>query len=73
MMKNRTHCNQRDHDGFDLVCGYPLPCPWHTVIIHADKTPPTVEIPTTARGTRRTARKLRKIAQAVTKAAGGEG
>jgi hypothetical protein len=27
------------------MCGYPLPCPYHTVIIHADKDPVTVEIP----------------------------
>ena len=31
-----------------MMCGYPIPCPYHTVIIHISKDPPTVEIPATA-------------------------
>ena len=23
-------CDKRDHDGFNIRCGYPMPCPWHT-------------------------------------------
>lgn len=41
-------CERPDVDVGGLVCGHPLPCPNHTVIIHADKTPPTIEIPATA-------------------------
>jgi hypothetical protein len=22
-------CKLPDHDVFELICGYPLPCPWH--------------------------------------------
>ena len=40
-------CRQPDRDVPGIVCGYPLPCPWHTVILHADKEPPTMEVPLT--------------------------
>lgn len=36
-------CTKKDHDGFDLVCGYPLPCPYHTVTI--DVAAQTVTMP----------------------------
>ena len=42
------NCKRPDRDFPELICGYPLPCPWHTVRIHLGKTPPTVEIPATA-------------------------
>lgn len=48
-MAEHTHCEQPDREIPELVCGYPLPCPWHTAIIHTDKNPPTVEIPATAK------------------------
>ena len=38
-------CRHPDREVPKLMCGYPLPCPHHTVIIHADKDPVTVEIP----------------------------
>ena len=41
-------CEHPDRDCSKLMCGHPLPCPWHTAIIHLDKTPATVEIPVTA-------------------------
>lgn len=44
-MSDHLTCRHPDRDVPKLMCGYPLPCPHHTVIIHADKTPPTVEIP----------------------------
>ena len=63
----RTHCNKPDRDVPAIVCGYSLPCPYHTAIIHADKNPPTVEIPVTfpelARPKNLNA--LKKIAQAL--------
>lgn len=61
-MADRRTCNQPDVDVPKLKCGHPLPCPWHTAIIHADKTPPSVEIPTTATSARRVQRRLRQIA-----------
>jgi len=41
-------CKHPDHDCPKLLCGYPLPCPWHTVTIDANVTPPTVTIPVTS-------------------------
>lgn len=41
-------CQRPDHEVSELVCGYPLPCPWHTVVIDMKPTPPTVTIPATA-------------------------
>ena len=38
-------CRQPDRDCPKLICGYPLPCPYHTVVIHSEKQPPTIEIP----------------------------
>lgn len=38
-------CNRPDRDQPKILCGYPLPCPWHTAVIHADKQPPTLEVP----------------------------
>ena len=38
-------CRHPDRDQPKMLCGYPIPCPWHTAIIHAEKTPITVEIP----------------------------
>ena len=29
----RRNCTQPDRDEPGLVCGYPLPCPWHTIMI----------------------------------------
>lgn len=46
-MKSLT-CKQPDRDCPKLLCGHPLPCPYHTVLLHLGKKPPTVEIPTTA-------------------------
>jgi hypothetical protein len=28
-------CTKPDHDVPSIICGYPLPCPWHTVVIDA--------------------------------------
>lgn len=47
MAENKT-CKRPDRDVPELICGYPLPCPWHTVIIDTKLTPPTVTIPATA-------------------------
>lgn len=31
--KSVRYCNQPDRDFPKMKCGFPLPCPWHTVII----------------------------------------
>lgn len=46
-MKQLT-CKHPDRDSAKLMCGHPLPCPYHTAILHVNKRPPTVEIPATA-------------------------
>lgn len=46
--KAQLICKRPDHDVPELLCGTPLPCRWHTVIIDTESTPPTVTIPATA-------------------------
>ena len=41
-------CRHPDRDQPKMMCGYPLPCAWHTVIIDASADPPTVTIPITS-------------------------
>jgi len=42
-------CKHPDHDNPKMVCGYPIPCPYHTVIIDPEAQPvPTLTIPVTA-------------------------
>lgn len=42
-------CKRPDRDVPGLVCGYPIPCPYHTVIIDTAADPvPTITIPATA-------------------------
>lgn len=41
-------CNKPDKDFPELICGYPLPCPYHTIIIDPTADPvPTITIPAT--------------------------
>lgn len=42
MTDHRT-CRHPDRDEPKLMCGYPLPCPWHTVVI--DESKRTVTMP----------------------------
>ena len=59
------YCKQPDRDIPSLLCGYSLPCPYHTVIIDTSAKPvPTVTIPVTMpkAANRRMLRKLKKIA-----------
>lgn len=41
-------CKHPDNDCPKLICGYPLPCPWHTAIINLGSKPPTITIPITS-------------------------
>lgn len=47
-MRDNRSCRHPDRDNPKMLCGYPLPCPHHTVLVHAGKDPPTVEIPVTS-------------------------
>jgi len=42
-MSEHPTCRHPDRDVPKLMCGYPLPCPWHTVTI--DVSAGTVTIP----------------------------
>jgi hypothetical protein len=42
-------CHQPDRDAPKLVCGYPLPCPYHTATLDLGAKPvPTVTVPITS-------------------------
>lgn len=70
-MRDRRTCRHPDRDVPKLLCGYPLPCPWHTVVIHADREPATVEIPLTSDVLKSPAReRVGDIARSVTPAKG---
>jgi hypothetical protein len=38
-------CNQPDRDVPKLKCGYPLPCPHHTVVVDLSQSRPVIELP----------------------------
>lgn len=40
-------CIHPDRDVPSLICGYPLPCPYHTTIIDTEPDPPMIKIPAT--------------------------
>jgi hypothetical protein len=66
-MAEHLTCRHPDRDEPRIMCGYSLPCPWHTVIIHADRQPVTVEIPVTSDAMKSPMReRLGSIARAVT-------
>lgn len=47
MAEHRT-CRHPDRDQPKMLCGYPLPCPWHTVTLDLGANPPTMTIPLTS-------------------------
>lgn len=38
-------CRHPDRDVPKLVCGYPLPCPWHTVVIDTTENSTEMDVP----------------------------
>ena len=47
-MNERKYCKQPDRHVPEMICGFPLPCPYHTVIIDTTAKPvPTITIPAT--------------------------
>jgi hypothetical protein len=47
-MGEHLTCRSPDRDSPRMLCGYPLPCPWHTAIIDTTVEPATVTIPVTS-------------------------
>ena len=60
-------CNRPDHNVPGLICGHPLPCPYHTTIIERGVVVPRVSIPLTEvpRIHPKTLKRLKRIAKAV--------
>lgn len=47
-MNDKSICNRPDRDVPGLICGYPLPCPWHTVTIDTTSDPAVLSVPCTS-------------------------
>lgn len=63
MEKKVLTCKHPDRDCPKLMCGHPLPCPWHTAILDLDRTPPAIIIPVTADSALAQKRKLAEITE----------
>ena len=63
--KRALTCERPDRDALKLVCGYPLPCPWHTAVIDVIAETATVTVPTTAHVTAQGHRRLCDLARAL--------
>lgn len=62
----RGTCRHPDRDCPKLMCGYPLPCPWHTVVIDTERE--TVTIPFQSDAIKSPAReRIGDIARAISK------
>ena len=42
------NCQRPDHQVPGIICGHPIPCPFHTVTIDSTGVVPEVRIPATA-------------------------
>ncbi len=62
-------CKHPDRDCPKLLCGHPLPCPWHTARLDLTKDPPEVIIPVTATAALESRARLAKIAEILAQAA----
>jgi hypothetical protein len=66
-MSEHLTCRHPDRDQPKMMCGYPLPCPYHTAVIR-DGDPPTVTIPVTSDAMKSPAReRLGSVARVVTR------
>ncbi len=41
-------CKRPDRDHAGVICGHPIPCPYHTVLIDLTTYPPNLIVPITA-------------------------
>ena len=64
-MKKVLTCRHPDRECPKIICGYPLPCPWHTAQIDLTVEPPTINIPITADAAWNTRDRLAEIATAL--------
>jgi len=56
-------CRRPDRDEPRITCGYPLPCPYHTVVLNLDRDKPLVEVPHTVRVGKRVTGRLIEISK----------
>lgn len=61
------HCQRPDRTSPGIICGFPLPCPYHTAVIDITGEVPTVTIPvaTIPPINARTLHVLKEISQAI--------
>ncbi len=43
------HCERPDREISGLICGHPIPCPYHTAVIDTTCEPATVTVPITSK------------------------
>lgn len=60
-------CRQPDQDCPKLLCGRPLPCPYHTAILDTTREPPEIKIPVAATGALNSRRILAEVLEVITK------
>lgn len=46
-MNERAYCKHPDRHVPGIVCGHPLPCPYHTVIVDETGEVPVINMPIT--------------------------
>lgn len=63
-MTERKYCNKPDRDVPTIKCGYPLPCPWHTIIIDITGGKPIITIPDEANINKKQLKRITEIADA---------
>ncbi len=56
-------CRHPDRDMPKLLCGHPIPCPYHTAVIDLADNPPSIKIPITSEVAWNNRSKLSQIAQ----------
>ncbi len=61
-LKDACRCTAPDRDESKMLCGYLLPCPYHTVIIDVSDDPAVIRIPLTAKAALRGKHHLEDIA-----------
>ena len=58
-------CRRPDRDEPRMVCGYPLPCPHHSMVIDMTEEPTVIAKANHADPSQKTIRRLREIAKAL--------
>ena len=57
------NCSRPDHDNPKMICGYPIPCPYHTVTVEYNDSGTVIEVPITANVSQDTLERIAEIAK----------